>query len=83
MFQGKFNVQLDPYTREHIVHRFHLSSSQSFDHRFIPLPPAGDRVSVDDFEQRILSRIEEGWDGQPIPGVRTEKLQQISAGVIR
>ena len=78
MFQGKFNVQMNPYTQQHIVHRFSVSAHNSFDHRFIPLPAEDKRVNTLDFEEHILTRVENGWDGQPIPGVSTEKLSRIN-----
>ena len=78
MFQGKFNIQMDPYAQQLIVHRFPVSSTRDFDHRFIPLPAEGERVNTLDFEEHILIRVESGWDGQPIPGVSMEKLSRIN-----
>ncbi len=78
MFQGKFNVQMDPYAHQNIVHRFTVSPTMSFDHRFIPLHDEDERVSTVDFEEHILTRVQTGWDGQPIPGVSTEKLSRIN-----
>ena len=79
MFQGKFNVLMDPYSQNEIVHRYTLHPSQKFDHRFIPLPTKENRVSTQMFEEQILSGLENGWDGKPIPGVSSEKLQRINA----
>ena len=79
MFQGKFNVLMDPYSQNEIVHRYALHPSQKFDHRFIPLPTKENRVSTQMFEEQIWSGIENGWDGKPIPGVSSEKLQRINA----
>lgn len=79
MFQGKFNVLMDPYSQNEIVHRYALHPSQKFDHRFIPLPTKENRVSTQMFEEQILSGLENGWDGKPIPGVSSEKLQRINA----
>jgi hypothetical protein len=78
MFQGKFNTQMDPYSRQLIVHRFPVSASTEFDHRFIPLPSEDQRVNSIDFEDHIMTRVESGWDGQPISGVSTEKLSRIN-----
>ncbi|MFT5685152.1 MAG: hypothetical protein ACI8RZ_006101, partial [Myxococcota bacterium] len=47
-------------------------------HRFIPLPPEDERVNTIDFEEHILTRVQTGWDGQPIPGVSAEKLSRIN-----
>jgi len=60
MTQGKYTVQLDPYTQDEIVHRFSVSPEIPFDHRFIPLPPEDKRVSVTRFEDRIMSRLSDG-----------------------
>ena len=79
MFQGKFNVMMDPYSQKHIVHRYALHPSQQFDHKFIPLPPKELRVSAEIFEDTIWSGIENGWDGNSIPGVSNEKLQKINS----
>ncbi len=78
MFQGKFNIQMDPYARQNIVRRFSVSPTVEFDHRFIPLPPEDQRVNTIDFEEHILTRVQDGWDGQPIPNVSTEKLTRIN-----
>ena len=79
MFQGKFNVLMDPYSQKEIVHRYALHPSQKFDHRFIPLPQKQDRISTEIFEDQIWSGLDNGWDGNPIPGVSSEKLQRINA----
>jgi hypothetical protein len=79
MFQGKFNVMMDPYARDFIVHRFALPQSMDFDHRFIPLPAEANRVSLVDFEDQILLGVADGWDGQPIPGVNSDKLRTINS----
>ena len=78
MFQGKFNVILDPYTRNELALRFPVDHNKFFDHRFIPLPPESARVTTDEFEQRIEQRIQDGWDGKSIPGISNEKLQRIN-----
>ena len=79
MFQGKFNILMDPYSQKEIVHRYALHPSQNFDHRFIPLPQKKeDRVSTEIFEEQIWMGIENGWDGKAIPGVSPEKLQRIN-----
>lgn len=78
MLQGKFNVIMDPYSRDFIVRRFALPEGRDFDHRFIPLPPEADRVSLVDFEDRIIQGVADGWDGQPIPGVSNDKLRTIN-----
>jgi hypothetical protein len=78
MFQGKFNVIFDPYTRQELAIRFPVHEQKAFDHRFIPLPPEHAKLSVSDFEDRIERRLEEGWDGKSIPGISDEKLHRIN-----
>ena len=76
MFQGKFNVIMDPYTRSEIAVRFPVHPKRDFDHRFIPLPPQEQRLAVDAFELQIEDRVEMGWDGRQIPGISNAKLQE-------
>lgn len=78
MYQGKYNIIFDPYSRQELAVRFSVDPRRDFDHRFIPLPPKKNRVSADDFEQTIEEAVDNGWDGQPIPGVSLEKLERIN-----
>lgn len=75
MFQGKFNIILDPYSRQELAIRFPVHPNRTFDHRFIPLPPEKDRIAVDSFEQRVETQLKKGWDGKTIPGISLEKLK--------
>ena len=77
--QGKYTLQLDPYSRETIAHRFIPAPGQAYDHRFLPLPDENMRVSLSDFEETITNRATAGWDGEPIPGVSLDRLQRINA----
>lgn len=76
MFQGKYNVVFDPYSRQELAVRFPVHPKRSFDHRFIPLPTENQRLAVDVFETQIETYVENGWDGQPIPGISMEKLNK-------
>ena len=78
MFQGKYNVIFDPYSRQELAVRFPVHPSRDFDHRFIPLPPEKQRLSVNVFEDQIETFVQDGWDGQAIPGVSLEKLERIN-----
>lgn len=78
MFQGKYNIIFDPYSRTELAVRFPVHPSRDFDHRFIPLPPEKQRVAADVFESQIETFVEDGWDGKPIPGVSLEKLERIN-----
>jgi hypothetical protein len=78
MYQGKYNIIFDPYSRQELAVRFAVDPRRDYDHRFIPLPPKKNRVSAQDFELTIEESVSNGWDGQPIPGVSMEKLEKIN-----
>jgi hypothetical protein len=78
MKQGKYTLRLDPYTRTLIAQRFTPGPNQSYDHRFIPLPPETARFALVDLEQAISDRVASGWDGAPIPGASMERLERIN-----
>jgi hypothetical protein len=77
MVQGKFTLRMDPAARHEIVMRFTRPSDMPYDARFLPLPPADQRVAAADFERRVTARVTHGWDGQPIPGTSMERLRAI------
>ena len=77
-YQGKFTVRMDPEAAEEMLVRFTTHQDRPYDHRFIPHPPIQNRVYVTDFTDRILRRVEAGWDGQPIPGADPAKLRRIN-----
>ena len=76
--QGKFTTRMDPYSQLKVVTRYAPPASQTYDHRFIPLPKGDERVFLDDFVDRIQTRVEQGWDGKAIPGVSMERLRTIN-----
>jgi hypothetical protein len=78
MFQGKFNIVIDPYSQSELALRFPVHVSRSYDHRFIPLPPEEDRLQAVNLEDRIEARLEAGWDGKKIPGSSMERLERIN-----
>jgi hypothetical protein len=78
MFQGKYTVQLDPSSRKHIVRRATVDLDQAYDHRFLPLPAAKDMVMLEDFAVSIRDTLAVGWDGQPIPGTSTQRLERLN-----
>ncbi|HJN77595.1 MAG TPA: hypothetical protein QGF58_26990 [Myxococcota bacterium] len=78
MWQGKYTVRIDPDSGREMGVRFLLSQDAWYDHRFLPHPPVGDRLYVDDLEDEILERVAEGWDGVPIPGADPVKLRRIN-----
>lgn len=79
MFQGKYNVIFDPYSRQELALRFPVHPKRDFDHRFIPLPPEKQRIPATRFESQIEQFVADGWDGQAIPGVSLEKLERINS----
>jgi len=78
MSQGKFNIIMDPYQRKEIAVRFPVHIQNSFDHRFIPLPPPKQRTTTANFELSITNRVHQGWDGRAIPGTSSSRLEKIS-----
>lgn len=76
MFQGKLNTQMDPTSQRRIVLCFPVSAGTPFDHRFIPLPPVDERVSVAAFEAELIEQVANGWDGRPVPGVSEARLER-------
>ena len=78
MFQGKYNIRLEPQSREEIVVQYNLHPAKKFDHRFIPYPDETKMVFANSFEDSILESIENGWDGKAIPGTSLERLERIN-----
>jgi hypothetical protein len=78
MFQGKYTVQLDPDSRQSIVRRATVPLDQPYDHRFLPLPSAEDMIMLNDFATELRSTMAMGWDGQPIPGTPTTRLERLN-----
>ena len=78
MYQGKYNIIFDPYSRQELAVRFAVDPRRDFDHRFIPLPPKKNRVSAQDFELTIEESVDKGWDGLPIPGASMERLERVN-----
>jgi hypothetical protein len=60
MFSGKWTVRLDPYSQTEIVQRFTVKSNTVYDHRFLPLPAAEDRIYLSDFETTVTDRVRVG-----------------------
>jgi hypothetical protein len=78
MFQGKYTIRRAPgETRQHAM-TWMSSRSTPFDARFLPHPAPADRVYLDDLREQVEHRLDVGWDGQPIPGLSAERLQQLN-----
>lgn len=77
-FLGKLTFRRAPDAdREHIM-RWHPRAEWSFDHRFLPHPPAERRVYADDFIREVQEHLAQPWDGQAIPGVSPELLERVN-----
>ena len=79
MFLGKFSVRQNPADGSEMPVRFTVPYAQNFDARFIPHPPAAERIRMEEMEAFVLNRVAVGWDGQPIPGISQERLREINS----
>lgn len=78
LVQGKYTIRRAPgETRQHAM-TWAMSKSTPYDARFLPHPAPEDRVYLDDLREQVQHRLDLGWDGQPIPGITAERLQQIN-----
>ena len=78
MYQGKFTVRMDPDTGDEMVVRYTVPQDAWYDHNFIPHPAREQRVAASDFERVVTRRLEQGWDGQVLPGADPNKLRRIN-----
>jgi hypothetical protein len=78
MFLGKYTIRQNPADGSEMPVRFSVPYTRSYDARFIPHPPVAERIRLTDFEAQIQSRLDQGWDGQPIPGASSEHLRVIN-----
>jgi len=78
MFLGKFTVKPNPRDGRDMVVRFTVPWGQAYDARFVPNPPADQRLGLEDLRSTVRARVAAGWDGKAIPGVSPQKLRQIN-----
>ncbi len=76
--QGKYTRRIDPDSGDAMAVRFNPPYARPYDHRFIPHPAPEHRIYMADLEAQVLDRVEEGWDGVPIPGADSAKLTRIN-----
>ncbi|HCH66106.1 MAG TPA: hypothetical protein DFR83_25105 [Deltaproteobacteria bacterium] len=57
MAKGRYTIRLDPVTQREIVQRPYIPSHMTYDHRFLPFPPEGEKVFADDLEDRIMGVV--------------------------
>lgn len=75
---GKYTVKQNPSTGTDMVVRFTVPYDRDYDARFIPNPPANERVSLDSMLTSVEARVAKGWDGRPIPGISLDELRTIN-----
>lgn len=75
---GKYTIKQDPTTGKDMLVRFTLPIAQTYDARFVPNPPKGQRVMLADMDAKVRARVALGWDGEPIPGVSNDHLREIN-----
>jgi hypothetical protein len=73
--QGKFTVRIDPDSGREMLVNFAPPLALPYDARFLPDPPFGQRVYLDDMKRNVRQRMRTGWDGQPIPGKSLQRLK--------
>ncbi|MBN2798810.1 MAG: hypothetical protein JXX28_06630 [Deltaproteobacteria bacterium] len=78
LFLGKFSVRRAPGDTRPYALRWHGRTGERYDARFIPHPPEGRRIYLDELEERVSLRLDTGWDGRDIPGLSRERLQTIN-----
>lgn len=75
LVQGKYTVRVDPHDGRKMLVSFNPPMERAYDPRFLPDPPHGQRLYLDDLQRVVTDRVRAGWDGQPIPGKSTERLR--------
>lgn len=80
--QGKFTVRVAPEDGREMLVRFKPGPGVPYRHDFIPHPAPADRLYLDDLVSRVERRVATGWDGQPIPGKSTQRLEAMHRGEV-
>jgi len=78
MYLGKYTVRRVNGDDRLLAQTFTVRPGVVYDGRFIPPPPAGSRVYLDDVIDQVETHLDAGWDGQAIPGISTDKLVKIN-----
>ena len=78
MFQGKYTIRQNPADGSDMVVRVTMPYTRKYDARFLPHPPADQRVSLTSLRSQVEGRLASGWDGAPIPGVSSDHLRAIN-----
>lgn len=76
-FQGKYTIRRATGERQKHAMLWHGRRGETYDARFLPHPAPEHRLYLDELRQRVLDQLAVGWDGQPIPGISTARLQVV------
>jgi len=79
MMLGKFTIRRAPGESSRYAARLSMAPTKHYDARFLPHPPAAQRIYLNDLETVVEDRLAAGWDGRAIPGISSEKLREINA----
>jgi len=79
-FKGKYTVRRAAHDTQRYAMTYHPPSRMNFeyDHRFMPHPEPEYRLYVGELRRQVKERLDEGWDGKPIPGISMERLAEIN-----
>lgn len=75
---GKFTVRRPAGERRTIAQRAWVPFAEVYDHRFVPYPAPDHRLYTDDLLGAVESRLDVGWQGDPIPGISPTRLAEIN-----
>lgn len=78
MYAGKYTIRVNPADASEMVVRYTLPYRDAYDARFIPNPSADEREALSGLESAVTTRVSQGWDGKPIPGIASDHLRQIN-----
>jgi hypothetical protein len=78
--QGKLTIRVDPDSGREMLVQFNPEPHLAYDHRFIPHPDPAARVFLSDVVGLVETRVEQGWDGEPIPGKSQQRLLEMHPG---
>jgi len=55
--QGKYTIRIDPDSGREIAVRWRPPPTMPYDHRFVPVPPAGERLLLTDLVARVRQEV--------------------------
>jgi len=78
MYLGKYTIRRVNGDDRLLAQTFVVRPGVVYDGRFLPPPPEGSRVYLDDVIDTVETHLDAGWDGQAIPGISADKLVKIN-----